>query len=353
MCLGEDGAMRPRVKIADVVRVSGVSRATVDRVLNNRSGVKEATRNQVVLALETLGYAPDALSALKKIRPHDIRVFLLDGTNPFFAEIRAGFSLALTSAEALGVATSYTNFDPYEPGTLAKALSEKDDMTAAIVAVGAETEQTVQAVNSLQDRGIPVVTVISDMRSSKRAAHVGQNNFAAGETAGRLMSNMVPSGAGKIGVLVGHADFKHLSERQSGFQTALKKLRSDLQIVYTKPYGGTDAESRAIVNGLFDENPDLKGVYLSGGGQPKLIKALARNRNPSHTIIGHELSPISRTALEQGTFQALVAHDMAHVARMAIDAAMALTNARDVAPLKDISLCCSINVYVPENLPNG
>ncbi|MEP4197959.1 MAG: LacI family DNA-binding transcriptional regulator [Aliishimia sp.] len=343
--------MRPKVKIVDVVRASGVSRATVDRVLNNRSGVKEATRTQVMQALQSLGYAPDALSALLKKRPHDIRIFLLDGTNPFFAEIRNGFKHAIEAIETLGVNASCIDFDPYTPKTLERALMAPDDMTSAIIAVGAETAATAKAIDALQARGIPVITVISDIASSKRTKHIGQDNYAAGETAGRLMAKMVPIGLGSIGLLIGHSDFEHLNERQTGFTKTLRRMRPDLKLITTEPYGGTDTGCMQLVDDLFTNSSDLKGVYLSGGGQPHLIEALSRNRTAHQTIIAHEISQLSRAALEQGTFQALVAHDIAHVARMAIDAAIESTDKPQETSRNTCQKPCGINIYVPENLP--
>ncbi|MBN1565810.1 MAG: LacI family DNA-binding transcriptional regulator, partial [Anaerolineae bacterium] len=46
---------RQRVTIKDVARASGVSYATVSRVLNGYEFVKETTRNRVMEAVERLG----------------------------------------------------------------------------------------------------------------------------------------------------------------------------------------------------------------------------------------------------------------------------------------------------------
>lgn len=46
----------PRTKLADLAEYVGLSTATVSRVLNGRGGVSDATREQVLAALDTLGY---------------------------------------------------------------------------------------------------------------------------------------------------------------------------------------------------------------------------------------------------------------------------------------------------------
>lgn len=50
-------AQRPTIQ--DVAVVAGVSTGTVSRVLNDRPGVKEATRERVLAAMRTLDYQPD------------------------------------------------------------------------------------------------------------------------------------------------------------------------------------------------------------------------------------------------------------------------------------------------------
>ncbi|MGO7428896.1 LacI family DNA-binding transcriptional regulator, partial [Rhizobium ruizarguesonis] len=49
--------MRPTVH--DIAAAAGVSLATVDRVLNQRPGVRNVTREKVETAIRELGYARD------------------------------------------------------------------------------------------------------------------------------------------------------------------------------------------------------------------------------------------------------------------------------------------------------
>ena len=52
--MGEDSARRPGM--VDVARLAGVSYQTVSRVLNAPDGVRPATREKVLKAIEQLGY---------------------------------------------------------------------------------------------------------------------------------------------------------------------------------------------------------------------------------------------------------------------------------------------------------
>lgn len=74
--------------IKDVASRSGVSVATVSRVLNDHPSVRPETRSRVLAAVEALGYRPNAVA--RSLRTHHTRTLGLvisDVLNPFFTEL--------------------------------------------------------------------------------------------------------------------------------------------------------------------------------------------------------------------------------------------------------------------------
>ncbi len=74
--------------ITDVAKLSGISVATVSRVINNKPHVSEAKRERVLAAMEELGYAP--LQAARQMRGSgsgNIAVAVPTLTNNFFAQL--------------------------------------------------------------------------------------------------------------------------------------------------------------------------------------------------------------------------------------------------------------------------
>ncbi|WP_300032420.1 LacI family DNA-binding transcriptional regulator [uncultured Roseobacter sp.] len=278
-----------RMRISDVMRLTGLSRSTVDRVLNDRPGVREDTRQQVEQAISSLGYAPSSLVLHQKARTGRIEVFLPEGTNPFFAHLRKGIDAAAEAASDRGVDLRIRGFDPYKPETIVESLSTVSNQTTAVITVGVDNAEASLAINNLADRGIRVVTIVSDVPMSRRSAYVGQDNFVAGRTAGQLMASLVAPGKGRVAVLIGHPQFRHLLDRQSGFQQALAINRPDLSVEPCHPYGADPAQAAAIVRNLMSDRQNLRGVYLAGGGQPYLIDALRVTRGAQPVVIGHEV----------------------------------------------------------------
>lgn len=331
-------------RMGDVARLSGLSRSTVDRVLNDRPGVRSETVKRVEAAMAELGYAPSSLSARKVSARKRVAIVVSSGTNPFFNVIQQGFRIAQDRPEFAGAVFETLHYDPYAPDKLIAALSGIDPDVDAVVVLGIDRPDVAERINALVAQGIRVVTVISDTPASRRSVFVGQDNFAAGRTAARLMAGFVAPGPGKVVLMLGHLEFRHLLDRMAGFRQVMGLARPDLEIVQPSAYGADPAIARSVIAELSAIRDEVKGAYIAGGGQPILLQAFA-DHNLSHiALIGHEVSPTSRAALADGRFRALLAHDTADLAQRAI--ALALD------PDAPVSGRCPIHIHVLDNLPD-
>lgn len=96
------------VTIADVAERSGVSTATVSRVLSGAAPARDATRERVLAAAQELDYRPSGIArALKRSETRTIGLLITDIGNPFFPQIvravedeahRRGYGVVLCNA---------------------------------------------------------------------------------------------------------------------------------------------------------------------------------------------------------------------------------------------------------------
>ena len=85
--------------IQDVVRLSGVSVATVSRVLNNSPNVLPATREKVLAAIRELDYHPNRLAQqFRTQRTMCVLVLLPRLGDSFYSEILKGIETVARSA---------------------------------------------------------------------------------------------------------------------------------------------------------------------------------------------------------------------------------------------------------------
>lgn len=106
------GSMRPTTK--DLAKEAGVSLATVDRVLNGRSGVKERTIKAVNEAIEKIGFVRNMQAAnLARSKSYRFRFILPDTGGEFVKKLLASieeanqsFSPESTSAQGIQIAVN-------------------------------------------------------------------------------------------------------------------------------------------------------------------------------------------------------------------------------------------------------
>lgn len=81
--------IRMRVTMEDIARIAGVSKATVSRVVNDKTeGVSELTRQRIKAIIVDMEYSPDLFGrGISTSKTHTIGLIIPDITNPFYATL--------------------------------------------------------------------------------------------------------------------------------------------------------------------------------------------------------------------------------------------------------------------------
>lgn len=78
----------------DIAKIVGVSRGTVDRALNNRSGISEKTKEKILHVTQELGYRPHLLArSLVKGKTMTLGLILFDFDHRFFTQMATSIIL--------------------------------------------------------------------------------------------------------------------------------------------------------------------------------------------------------------------------------------------------------------------
>ena len=93
------------------------------------------------------------------------------------------------------------------------------------------TPEIASAVDRVVARGIPVVTLVTDVPNCRRAAYVGMDNRAAGETAAYLIGEWLSGAKAKILATLSSNRFRGEEEREIGFRRAIRTRYPNLGIV--------------------------------------------------------------------------------------------------------------------------
>jgi LacI family transcriptional regulator len=338
-----------RPTVHDIARAAGVSLATVDRVLNGRTGVRAGTIARVMSAIDSLGYVRDVAAAnLARQRGFEFAFLIPDRDTALLSALRAEILTLGEHARMDRITLTLVDVPAESPSAVAAAMDGLIEAGVDGVAVLAvETPQVRDAVRRARAKGIRVVTLVSDLPLSDRDHFVGINNIAAGRTAGLLMGRFAGGRAGSILVLATSMLARDNAERRLGFDAILSEAFAHLKVLPTLECHDDAAMIRTLVPAALAAHPEVIGLYSVGAGNRSLIPVL-RAEGRTLITIAHDLSPYVREALIDGTFDAVITQDTGHIIRSATRVLRAYAERRDIiAPQERIRL----DVILKENLP--
>jgi len=337
--------------VNDIARVAGVSLATVDRVLNARPGVRSVTIERVNKAIRDLSYVRDTAAAnLARRRIYNL-LFVLPATqNEFVAALEAQIAAQSENLQTDRTRLSIVKVPAFDPQELVRIVESIDPAKIDGIAVfGPETPSVRDALHHVKEKGIAVVSLVSDLPSSSRDHFVGIDNVSAGKTAAQLMGRFVPGNHGKILVITGSRLARDHLERRHGFDEVMASEFPEFKILPSLE-GRDDADLLLkLLPPLFAKHPEIRGIYSSAAGNDGLIQFLRENAlDQEIVVVGHELTPLSRAALETGIFDAIISQDTGHLVRSAV---RLLRATADDAPFNPAQERIRIDIYLKENMP--
>ncbi|MDQ0435663.1 LacI family transcriptional regulator [Kaistia dalseonensis] len=339
-----------KTTLQDVAREAGVSLATVDRVLNGRAGVHARTVERVQAAIDRMNYQPDRLaSRLARGRDYCFEIVLPTGANEFMRMLEAEFRATADRYAHEHVRLSFSHVDVFDGEVLAAALEKLPHDLDGVAVVALDHPAVAEAINVLADRGMTVVTLVSDLPGTRRAHFVGIDNYAAGRTAASLLGRFLGHRSGKVGLIAGSLALRDHIERQYGFEQVIAREYPDLELLPVREARDEDARVEIVTEALLREHADLVGIYNVGAGTPGIVTALeASGRSREIVFIAHELTPFNRRHLIRGTIDAVINQDPGHMAR---SAARILLATREGMPIVAGQERIRIDIFIRDNVP--
>jgi LacI family transcriptional regulator len=304
-----------RSTLIDIAKESGVSTATVDRVLNNRSGVSERTRSIVMETARRLGYF-----GTPHVVPDQIRLdFVLPrGTNSFINNLRGQIERQCAAQPILEY--HIHDVEGFNPMSLAQKLSEIREQTQGVGLIALDHPTVREAMRALADGGVQVVTLVSDILHVPRTGYVGVDNRAAGRLGGYLLGRFLTSPEPrKVALFAGSLSYRGHEEREMGFRHMIAEEFPHLEVVELREIRDDRQRAYEEAAALLRRHPDLAGIYNIGAGNSGIGQALHESgRQKSIIFIGHELTDHSKNLLLSGTMDAVIDQNPRVEAREAI-----------------------------------
>jgi DNA-binding LacI/PurR family transcriptional regulator len=254
-----DRTERGRPTLDEVATMTGVSRATVSRVVNGSARVSPEVRLRVQVAIERLGYTPNrAARSLVTRRSDSVAVVIAQPAgqvfaDPFFPRLLRGISSALTASDRqLILLMPESPADErrvadyviagHVDGALLVSLHDSDSLPAR-----------------LTEYRLPLVVLGRPPRDSQ-VSYVDADNQQGAYAA---VAHLVATGRRVIATITGPLDTAPGMDRLQGYRDALARggVRSDPTLEAVGDF--TQEGSAAAMERLLATHPEIDAVFAA------------------------------------------------------------------------------------------
>jgi LacI family transcriptional regulator len=348
--MAEDTLTAPALTLKDIAREAGVSLATVDRVLHNRPGVRPDTVRRVKEAIARNAFQPHVAAAeLARGRARRFAFVMPSGPNPFMQQIEAylGEMSGWLAARRLHIELVAT--DVFDPVVLAASLEALSGDYDGVAVVALDHPGVRAAIDDLVDAGTRVVTLVSDVPSSRRHHYIGIDNIAAGRTAAALVGRLAGQRTGKVAIVAGSQGLRDHAERIFGFNQVMASEFPDLGVLPVLEGRDEDDRSEQLLARMLGRHADIVGLYNVGAGTQGVARALSDAGCDNHVVfVGHDVTALTRRLLLQGVMDAAISQNPGHEARAAVRVLLALARGEPILREQEK---IRIDIVMRDNLP--
>ena len=292
--------MSRRPTIKDLAKAADVGVATVDRALNGRINVRRETLDKVLEAAERIGYPTRVLSARRDEARRPVIRFgfvLHKGAQEFYRNFARELEQAVLHRQDIRGRSVIRFAASQAPEDFAKEIRDVSAQTDVLATSAINHPVLSDLVGELSHAGTPVFALLNDFAQGVRQNYLGLNNFKVGRTAAWMITTQVRD-PGKLAVFVGGNRWHGHLMRETGFQSYVREYAPAFKMVDTMVNLETRQVTYEATLDLLDRQPDLRGIYVAGGGMEGAIAALRETRPPGKVaLVVNELTDTSRKAL--------------------------------------------------------
>ena len=297
--------------VKEIARRANVSIGTVDRVIHNRKGVSDATRQKINQIIEEINYQPNKMASLlatKKSLNFAILIPKVSAETDYWTYPLNGIEQAGDEVRQFGITIQYFFYDLDSRDSFNQAAEELLNCSPqAILLAPSFIEESTAVVKRINELNIPLVFINSDLPKQQSLTYIGPELYQSGRLAAQLTSLSIAPGD-EIMIINISTDLEndhHLIRKEQGFRAYFNdsKLANSITTLNISETH-IEAIEKSVLSAL-ERNPNVKAFFVTNS-RVNIIARILKKHNKTHLLVGYDFLKNNITYLVDGQINFLI-----------------------------------------------
>ncbi len=323
------------ISIAELAKLTGTSKATVSRVVNNCFGVDAKTREKIKAAAKEHGYVSP------QTRGSEIRVILPDKPQFYWREAYRGIFSVLHARGADASTAIFSSLS--ETAEYAELLTDAlCESPRAVITAAPKNDEIARLLCELAEK--TAVFLLSEKLDIRGTFYIGEDPYKSGESLGRAVASALPSPARILHISGGTVN---APERLRGFLSAAPEtFRLAGELIYP---GASSTPSAEMAREIHKQGADRFNLcFCSDGVLPQACLALKKLRAEHILCAGFENPPDASKYIASGMVAAIAEQDLFTIGKTAALCALDFLENDTFPAQKHTEIAPTITRFAPE-----
>lgn len=285
-----------KVTIKDIAKIAGVSRGTVDRVINGRGNVAFDVEKRVLKIASDLGFEKNLIaSALATNKDYRIGIVLPSPhSDLFWTQPRDGIYNALELVKHYGIKVDFFDYDLFKKDEfcmqMENAILARPD---AILTAPTFTQESIDYMERAQQHNIPFITINTEILHPDILCYVGQHSYNSGFLAGRLFYLRLTAGDEIIAFNLGHklSNAQHYADKVEGLKAynAQHGIQNNPVFFYEFEDFLDVERLQEFWQEIKEKHPKMKAIFFTNSRAYRIVDLLSDEECKYYHIVGFDM----------------------------------------------------------------
>lgn len=296
--------------VKEIARLAGVSIGTVDRVIHNRAGVSQATKDKVNRIIGKLNYQPNILASRLASRKKYLIAILIPqalAEVDFWNSPLLGINRAAEEFKNYGIQLKFFFFDLSGENTFVRQSKAVLKLRAdGIILAPVFPASAAEFLQSCSEEKKPVILIDSTIEAADAVSYIGPDMFFSGYQVAHLMAFGNRNLRKVLLVEIDKGDHDSLTGR--GFRQYFQENGQPPGIIRLAISSAGFGPVARSLSAVFKKHPDIEAIFVSNSRVSLVARFIEREKRSGIMLIGYDILKENLKYLENRTIDFLICH---------------------------------------------